>query len=93
VEIEHLELALILFINTILPFSSSSCFFKLILTKNSQIILNPYHYLNPINHMPIKTHYIAIIPIITENKNNLSSIKVKYFLRHDKNFTNIDFGI
>jgi hypothetical protein len=50
-------------------------------------------YLNPINHMSIKTHYITIIPIITENKNDLSSIKVKYFLRQDKNFTNIDFGI
>jgi hypothetical protein len=45
------------------------------------------------NHMSIKTHYIIIIPIITENKNDLSSIKVKYFLRQDKNFTNIDFEI
>ena len=29
--------------------------------------------------------------MITENKNDLSSIKVKDFLRQDKNFTNIDF--
>jgi hypothetical protein len=31
------------------------------------------------------------MPIIIENKNDLSSIKVKSFLRQDKNFTNIDF--
>jgi hypothetical protein len=31
--------------------------------------------------------------MITENKNDLSSIKVKGFLRQDKNFTNIDLKI
>jgi hypothetical protein len=31
--------------------------------------------------------------MITENKNDLSSIKVKDFLRQDKNFTNIDLKI
>jgi hypothetical protein len=31
--------------------------------------------------------------MITENKNDLSSIKVKKFLRQDKNFTNINLKL
>ena len=31
--------------------------------------------------------------MIIENKNDLNSTKVKYFVREDKNFTNIDFVI
>jgi hypothetical protein len=34
-------------------------------------------YLNPINHMSIKTHCITINLIITENKVDLSSIQAK----------------
>ena len=47
----------------------------------------------PIDYMSIENHCITIILTITENKNELSSIKVKDFPRQDKNFTNIDFGI
>jgi hypothetical protein len=43
--------------------------------------------------MSIKNHCITINLIITENKNDLSSIEVKDFLRQDKNFTNIDLKL
>jgi hypothetical protein len=36
---------------------------------------------------------MIIILIITENKNDLSLIKVKSFLRQEKNSTNIDYEL
>ena len=43
--------------------------------------------------MSIKNHYITINLIVTKNKNDFSSKKVKDFLRQDKNFTNIDLKL
>jgi hypothetical protein len=45
------------------------------------------------DHMLIENHCITINLIITENKNYLSSIEVKDFLRQNKNFTNIDLKL
>ena len=43
--------------------------------------------------MSIKNYCITINLIIIENKNDLSSIKLKDFLGQDKHFTNIDMKI
>jgi hypothetical protein len=43
--------------------------------------------------MLIKNHCITINLMIIENKNDLSSIKVKDFLRQDNNFINIDLKL
>jgi hypothetical protein len=44
-------------------------------------------------HMSIKNYCITINLMITKNKNDLSSIKIKDFLIQDNNFTNIDLKL